>query len=308
MVQPEQNDPDQERLVEIANATGGAVLVLNAGIDGACFNGVRAALNQIGEQDVLSLVLNSGGGSIEFAFRIAKAVRANCNELEVLVPARAKSAATLIALAADQILFGRFGELGPLDPQVTDPTSNASRRSPLEIVKGLEFLRNYYVETFEVIARSVARLRRTRRDMTLSLDSVAGLLSPIADPLYRLVNYRELGEAARDLAIGEEYAKETMRRWSPLSQDQASTAVDILVWAYPDHDYIIDVDEARDIGLSNVGLMNADLEGLCYTVIDRNESFVLHALPDGCGQAEDSGNDTPTLGGNHGSTAGTPCD
>ena len=308
MVEPEQDKTVEERLAAVANATGSTVLVLNADIGPDSFAKVVSALGKIGDQEALSLILNSDGGSIEDAFRIAKAIRASCNELEVLVPARAKSAATLIALAADRILFGKFGELGPLDPQVPDPSGNASRRSPLEIVKGLEFLRNYYVGTFEVMVRSVARLRRARRDMSLSLDNVADLLSPIADPLYRLVNYRELGEAARDLAIGEEYAKETMRRWSPLKEDQANTAVDILVWAYPDHGYIIDIDEARNIGLSNVEPMDIELESLCYGVIDREEPFVCYALPEGYEQTENGNDAAPAPGGNHGSTTGASCD
>lgn len=308
MVASEQDKTVAERLVEIANATGNAVLALNADIGPDSFTKVVSALGNIGTQKALSLILNSDGGYIDDAFRIAKAIRASCTELEVIVPARAKSAATLIALSADRILFGKFGELGPLDPQVPDPASDAIRRSPLEIVKGLEFLRNYYVGTFEVMVRSVARLRRSRRDMTLSLDSVADLLSPIADPLYRLVNYRELGEAARDLAIGEEYAKETMRRWSPLNEDQANTAVDILVWAYPDHDYIIDIDEARDIGLSNVDPLDIELERLCYGVISSGESFVCYALPDGYEQAENGNDAAPVPGGNHGSTTGASCD
>ena len=308
MVSPEQDSPRQKSLTELANDTGNAVLVLNADIGHDSFTKVVSALDNIGAQKALSLILNSDGGSIDDAFRIAKAVRANCEYLEVIVPDRAKSAATLISLAADKILFGRFGELGPLDPQVSDPASNAIQRSPLEIVKGLEFLRNYYVGTFEVMVRSVVRLRRSRRDMTLSLDSVADLLSPIADPLYRLVNYRELGEAARDLAIGEEYAKETMRRWSPLNEDQANTAVDILVWAYPDHGYIIDIDEARDIGLSNVEPLDLELESLCYGVISSGESFVCYALPEGYEQTENGNDAAPAPGGNHGSTTGASCD
>ena len=86
MVSPEQ-DIHENQLTELANAVGNAVLVLNADIDGACFGKVLAPLNEIGETEILSLVLNSDGGSIEFAFRIAKAVRASCDKLEVLVPA-----------------------------------------------------------------------------------------------------------------------------------------------------------------------------------------------------------------------------
>ena len=295
MVSPEQNDPAQERLVELANTVGNAVLVLNRGIDADAFVHVCSLLDRVGNQKELSLVLDSPGGSIEYAFRIAKAVRARCDYLEVIVPARAKSAATLIALAADRILFGEFGELGPLDPQVPDFTGSADYRSPLEIVKGLEYLRNYYVETFDVMVRFL--LRRARMDVAHTMDRAAELLNPIADPLYRLVNYRELGEASRDLAVSEEYAKEAMRRWSPLDEDTASDIVEILVWEYPDHGYIIDIEEARGIGLSNVFRMSAGLEGLCFGVIDSQESFVRFALPDDSGKVVTENGSGLTQGG-----------
>ena len=115
----------------------------------------------------------------------------------MIVPARAKSAATLISLAADRILFGRFGELGPLDPQIPDFTGGLDLQSPLKIIKGLEFLRNYYVETFDVMVQLL--LRRSGMDIAHALDYVSDLLSPIAEPLYSSVNYGELGEAARHL-------------------------------------------------------------------------------------------------------------
>ena len=97
MVQPEQDSTIQERLTEIANATGNAVLVLNADIDGACFRDVLTELDAIEHQEVLTLILNSLGGEIEYAFWIAKSIRRQCDYLEVMVPDRAKSAATLIA-------------------------------------------------------------------------------------------------------------------------------------------------------------------------------------------------------------------
>ena len=306
MVASEQDKPVAERLAEIANTTGNAALVLNADIGPDSFTKVVSALGNIGTQETLSLILNSDGGYIDDAFRIAKAIRASCNELEVIVPARAKSAATLIALAANRILFGQFGELGPLDPQVLDLTGSAERRSPLEIVKGLEFLRNYYVETFDVMVRFL--LPRARMDVAHTMEHATGALSPIAGSLYNSVNYRELGEAVRNLAISQQYALETMRRWSPLDEEISDVIVENLVWEYPDHGFIIDVDEARNIGLSNVEPLGIELEALCSGVIDREESFVWYALPEGYEQTENGNDAVPAPGGNHGSTTGASCE
>ncbi len=269
MVEPEQDKTVAERLVNLANATGNAVLVLNADIDADSFVQVASALDSIGDQEALSLILNSRGGYIEFAFHIAKAIRASCKELEVLVPARAKSAATLIALSANRISLGQFGELGPLDPQVPDLTGSADRRSPLEIVKGLEYLRTYYIETFELMVLFL--LEQAGMDVAHTMEYATGALSPVAGALYNSVNYRELGEAVRYLTVSQQYARETIRRWSPLEQDSSAVddVVEKLVWEYPDHGHIIDVEEAQRIGLKNVDHLPTRLESLCLEVINR---------------------------------------
>lgn len=309
MVEPEHNetvDPVEECLVKLANATGNAVLVLNADINADSFAKVVSALDNIGTQKALSLILNSRGGSIDYAFGIAKAIRGRCQEFEVIVPDIAKSAATLITLAADRILLGQFGELGPLDPQVLDRAGGSGRRSPLEIVKGLEYLRDYYIETFDLMVRLL--LGRAGMDVPHTMEHATGALSSIAGALYNSVNYRELGEAVRHLTVSQQYANETMRRWSPLDQASFEAVVETLVWEYPDHGFIIDVDEARNIGLSNVKPLGIELEALYYVVVDREESFVCYALPEGYEQTENGNDAAPAPGGNHGSTTGSSCE
>ena len=288
-------------LSDFAKLNNKVLLVLDSDINSQCFGAVTDALAQIdGEQDI-SLVLNSPGGSIEVAFWIAKAIRGKCRRLDVIVPDSAKSAATLIALAADSVLLGRLGELGPLDPQMPDP-GGTGLRSPLQIVKGLEFLRNYYLETFDVTVFFL--LDRASMDVTRTMGRAIELLSPIADSLYRSIDYRELGEAARDLAVSEAYARETMRRWSPLEEGVAESIVRQLVWEYPDHGHIIDVEEANRIGLSNVSYMSPQLDKLSTEAIrslgQRVEVFLPNVEVDmendeeGVYEGEENGNDTKT--------------
>jgi ATP-dependent protease ClpP protease subunit len=69
------------------------------------------------EGDSLDLILHSPGGSAEAAEAIVSVLRAQFKTVRVLVPVMAKSAATMIALAANEILMPRSAELGPIDPQ-----------------------------------------------------------------------------------------------------------------------------------------------------------------------------------------------
>lgn len=73
-------------------------------------------LRSIGHAAQIDLFIYSRGGAIDVPWRIASALREACDQWHMLVPFRANSAATLIGLGADQIVFGRHGELGPIDP------------------------------------------------------------------------------------------------------------------------------------------------------------------------------------------------
>jgi hypothetical protein len=64
----------------------------------------------------IDLFIYSRGGATDVPWRIATALRQSCDEWNILVPFRANSAATLLALGADEIVLGRHGELGPIDP------------------------------------------------------------------------------------------------------------------------------------------------------------------------------------------------
>lgn len=72
----------------------------------------------IGED--LDLLLHTPGGDIDAAEKLTVMLRKRVGEaqLRVVVPDLAKSAGTLMALAADSIVMSDSSELGPIDPQI----------------------------------------------------------------------------------------------------------------------------------------------------------------------------------------------
>jgi len=66
----------------------------------------------------LDLILESPGGSGEVAEDIIQLLRGRYEELAVIVPGWAKSAATIMTMAADEILMGPGSALGPIDAQL----------------------------------------------------------------------------------------------------------------------------------------------------------------------------------------------
>jgi Serine dehydrogenase proteinase len=69
------------------------------------------------DQD-LHLLLDTPGGDGEAAVRLVRSAQARCAELTVIIPDQAKSAGTILALGAHQILMGPTSDLGPIDPQL----------------------------------------------------------------------------------------------------------------------------------------------------------------------------------------------
>jgi hypothetical protein len=68
----------------------------------------------------LDIFLCSNGGSGTVPWRLVSLFREFATSFGVLVPYRAYSAASLIALGADEIVMHPFAELGPIDPTVSN--------------------------------------------------------------------------------------------------------------------------------------------------------------------------------------------
>ena len=65
----------------------------------------------------LHLLLSSPGGDGEAAVRLVRSAQSRCRRLTVIVPDQAKSAGTLLAIGAHQIVMAPTSDLGPVDPQ-----------------------------------------------------------------------------------------------------------------------------------------------------------------------------------------------
>jgi len=83
----------------------------------------------------IDLFLCSNGGAGTVPWRLIALLREFTDKIGVLIPYRAYSAATLIALGADEIVMHPFGEMGPIDPTVSNEYNpiDANTKRPLGI-------------------------------------------------------------------------------------------------------------------------------------------------------------------------------
>jgi ATP-dependent protease ClpP protease subunit len=81
----------------------------------------------------LVLILNCHGGDALAAERMINICRSyNTSGYTVIIPKQAKSAATMVCLGARKLLMSATSELGPIDPQISDETSQYAAHEIIE--------------------------------------------------------------------------------------------------------------------------------------------------------------------------------
>lgn len=75
-------------------------------------------LDEIFPTKKISLILYTLGGNTMAAWNLVNMLRMFCDELEIIVPNKARSAGTLMCLGADKIVMTKQATLGPIDPSV----------------------------------------------------------------------------------------------------------------------------------------------------------------------------------------------
>lgn len=200
----------------------------------------------------INLIINSSGGNIYAAYKMVSCIRKNCKSMRVVIPLYAKSAATLMALAGDEIIMGQQSELGPLDKPMEHPSEEGVRISALDGVKSLHFLsdfcKTFAIEHLGLEIRNNVQLGR-KESLELALEFAGEYVQPIIskfDPM--LINM-----CYRSLQIAEEYGEELLTDYmfseDPNAEEKSREIVEKLVWGYPEHGFAICISEAKRIGL-----------------------------------------------------------
>lgn len=221
------------------------ILLLNApmspGASGLLRSQIEAKEPQ--QQRVVVLLVTSGGLADE-AYRCARLLQDVYECVTVCVPGWCKSAGTLLAIAANDLIIGPRGELGPLDVQITKRDELFDRDSGLISSAALDRLREEAFGFFEqfmlqIIAKSQNAVTfRTAADIASNM--TVGALAPIFDKVDPL----RLGADARAMEIGSAYAQRLNLGAENL---KSAEALNMLLNGYPSHSFVIDYQEAEEL-------------------------------------------------------------
>lgn len=228
----------QELISEIEKLTGHKLICYLAGHigeisrDDAVFFG--DLLHNIPAGHPVDLLLQTPGGDIDAAEKLISMVRNRVGfaKLRVIVPDYAKSAGTLIALGADEVVMSDSSELGPIDPQVTMVDASGNQiTTPI----------HSYLEAFREHSEAL------REDPT---DPVAMLMLKKMDPT-KFKHFETVMRRARTIA--EDLLKQGMFRALPAGStiSYTSTAAALLdPTRWPSHGQMICAEDAMQIGLT----------------------------------------------------------
>ena len=178
--------------------------------------------------DELLVILSSSGGEIDSAYNLALQLRRyGCKRLVFVVPRWAKSAATLVVCAGDEIHMTPPAELGPLDPQITAFDlfgRKLEEFSPLHIGTTLDLIHGLYEEGKEKLADALVN----RLQYPLQLGNFTHSLSISKFYLFNLLS-------TRMLSGNKKIAQQVSKRLSE---------------GYVDHGACILCEEANGMGLN----------------------------------------------------------
>ncbi|MDD5639390.1 MAG: hypothetical protein PHR47_01105 [Candidatus Pacebacteria bacterium] len=99
---------------------------------------ISEQLRKIGKTDKIDLFLYTAGGDTMVPWRLVSMIREYCNSFSVIIPYKAHSAGSMIALGADEIIMSDLSEISPIDPSTAnifnpiDPI-NPQNRIPISV-------------------------------------------------------------------------------------------------------------------------------------------------------------------------------
>lgn len=230
-------------------------------------------LSTLGQMKSVDLFIYTAGGDSIAGWGLVNLIREFCDEMNVIIPFRALSCGTLIALGAHEILMSRGGQLSPVDPSVSSPYNPTV---PGQQTQGRINLLPVSVEDMMAYLRMAGETGTSEEEndgadkakKLIKEDSTANMINMLSNKVHPLA----LGAAYRAREQGAMLASRLMK-YHENDDKKIQKIVGSLTTALPSHNYLIGKREAKEsIGLPIVD-MNAQLETLVWGLYKQYEEW-----------------------------------
>jgi hypothetical protein len=204
-------------------------------------------LKKIGHQEKIFFVLVSHGGSGEGAWRIASLLRSFCEELILLLPEVAASAATILSLSADAIYMTPLAYLSAVDTSIyhpLNPKNNENKPIHMEL---------------DEVNRSVEALLQQRKNPSDAYE--------VYKTIFEYIHPVAFGAVARSTTLSEMLCGDIMdlRKIKPNPQIKKKL-IESLNTGYPSHSYPITRHKAQELGLQ-IEYPDKELNDLLWSLL-----------------------------------------
>jgi hypothetical protein len=208
-------------------------------ISGSAVRSVYDQLEAIGKTKKLDLILYTTGGDVDVPIRLVTLMREYCEVLGILLPHRAHSAGTLLALGGDEIVMTPLSVLGPIDPSRSHPllprregATESEAISVQDMRHAMEFIRNAAGQG---------------KEMPYTPEAMAQIFTALFDKIHPLA----IGAIEQSYSLAKLVGKKCLATHMDRVKEgaQIDGIVDKLCDDYKSHSYEIGRREARTVGL-----------------------------------------------------------
>ncbi len=224
-------------------------------------------LTNIGRVSQIDLFLHSAGGQTEIPWRLITLIRDFCDRFGVLIPSIAHSAATHIAMGADEIVMGPLSELGPVDPARSHPLLPRLKEGDPPITVSVQDLRH----CVEFIKKELGN--------GASPESLAQILAALFEHIHPLA----VGAIQQSYELSRLISRKALA--THMNPQADKERIDQIVDAFSDeffsHQYRIGWKEAKATGLA-VTYASDDLWNVMWALYKTYRAYfaLLRELPD----------------------------
>ena len=217
------------------------VLFINSEIDLSLYNNIVNSIANAVKSNTLDLVLITNGGDPHIAYKISRFLQNQYQDgYNQIILNRCKSAGTLIACGAKTILYDKNnGELGPLDVQrVSTDNLQIKQISTLNLFKTMEYISK---ESVGLFFKNFTMLRQSGLSIKSASEVCCDIIKSIYEPICRQIEPNAIGEFSRNLQIMQDYLNLLNKKCNNIKDGNK------LVNSYPDHNFVIDYEEAQTL-------------------------------------------------------------
>ncbi|MCL4339952.1 MAG: ATP-dependent Clp protease proteolytic subunit [Nitrososphaerota archaeon] len=192
-------------------------------------------LSRMGKQKKIDLYIYSTGGVTIAGYALVNTIREFCDSFNVIIPFKALSCATLIALGADEIVMTKMGQLSPIDPSVTSPFGpqisvpgpmNVTQTVPVNVEDVISYLElakrelnlkdeDSLVRVFDRLAQSISPLalgtiNRTREQISFLAKMLLSRHMHDEKKMEQIIQTITKGRFSHDYMVGRSEAKNVL--------------------------------------------------------------------------------------------------